>query len=72
MRAEHPKVWLAVTRRGETGETADTEGGNQENTREGAENWTSFVDLVKTAFRDGDLAEEVTWQAVVLIPKEKK
>ena len=29
------------------------------------------MDLVKTAFRDGDLAEEVTWQAVVLIPKGK-
>ena len=27
---------------------------------------------MKTAFRDGDLAEEATWQAVVLIPKGKK
>ena len=34
----------------------DTEGGDQENTREGAENWTRFVDLVQTAFREGDLA----------------
>ena len=30
------------------------------------------MDLVQTAFRDGDLAEEATWQAVVLIPKWKK
>ena len=30
------------------------------------------VDLVQTAFRDGYLAEEETWQAVFLIPKEKK
>ena len=28
--------------------------------------------MVQTAFRDGDLAEEATWQAVVLIPKGKK
>ena len=30
------------------------------------------MELVQTAFRDGDLAEEATWQAVFLIPKEKK
>ena len=29
------------------------------------------MELVQTAFRDGDLAEEATWQAVVLIPKGK-
>ena len=28
--------------------------------------------MVHTAFRDGDLVEEATWQAVVLIPKGKK
>ena len=72
MQAEHLKGWLAVERRGETGETADTEGGDQENTREGAENWARFVDVVQTAFRDGHLAEEATWQVVVLIPKGKK
>ena len=72
MRAEHLKGWLMAARRGETEETADKEGGDQENTREGAENWARFVDLVQTAFRDGDLVEEVTWQALVLIPKGKK
>ena len=30
-----------------------------------------MVDLVQTAFRERDLAEESTWQAVVLIPKGK-
>ena len=30
-----------------------------------------MVELIQTAFRDGDLAEEATWQAVVLIPKGK-
>ena len=28
--------------------------------------------MVQTEFRDGDLAEEATWQALVLIPKGKK
>ena len=32
----------------------------------------SFLELVQTAFRDEDLAEEATWQAVVLTPKGKK
>ena len=30
------------------------------------------MDLVQTAFREGELAEESTWQAVILIPKGKK
>ena len=61
-----------AARRGETGETADTKRGGRENTQEGAENWTRFMDLVQTSFRDGELAEEATWQAVFLIPKGKK
>ena len=71
MQAEHLKGWLAATRRGDKGETADKEGGGQEDTREGAKNWARIVELVQAAFRDGDLAEEATWQAVVLIPKGK-
>ena len=31
-----------------------------------------MAELVQTAFREGELAEESTWQAVVLIPKGKK
>ena len=30
------------------------------------------MELVQTAYRDGDLVEEANWQAVVLIPKWKK
>ena len=29
------------------------------------------MEIIQTAFRDGELAEEATWQAVVLIPKGK-
>ena len=46
MRAEHLKGWLAAARRGEKVETADKEGGGQEDTREGAENWERVVELV--------------------------
>ena len=38
---------------------------------EDEENWAQVVELVQTEFRDGDLAEEATWQAVVLILKGK-
>ena len=31
-----------------------------------------MVELIQTAFRKGELAEETTWQAVVLIPKGEK
>ena len=47
-------------------------GGCQEDTREGAENWARVVELVQTAFRDGVLDKEATWQAVVLISKGNK
>ena len=30
------------------------------------------MDLFQLAFREGNLAEEAMWQAVVLIPKGKK
>ena len=60
-----------VTERRE-GRTAYKEGGGQEDTQEGAENWARVVELVQTAFRDGDLVEEETWQLVVLILKGKK
>ena len=72
IRAEHIKGWLAAARRSGKGETTDTEKGGQEDPREGADNWTRFVDLIQTAFREDELAEEATWQAVVLIPKGKK
>ena len=33
--------------------------------------WGRVVELTQTDFREGDLAEESTWQAVVLIAKGK-
>ena len=33
--------------------------------------WGRVVEIVQIAFREGELAEESTWQAVVLIPKRK-
>ena len=44
----------------------------QKGTESESENWTRVVDRVQSVFREGNLAEEATWQAVVLIPKGKK
>ena len=38
---------------------------------EGEELWGKVVEMTQTAFREGKLAEEATWQTVVLIPKGK-
>ena len=35
-------------------------------------NWERVVELVQTEFREGQLAEEAMWQAVVLITKGEK
>ena len=45
---------------------------SREKTPAGASNWDRVVDLIHTAFREGRLAEESTWQAVALIPKGGK
>ena len=84
MRVEHLKRCLAAARKADKdretagnkeAETA-TEGGRPDTAaaQEGKEleNWTRVVDLVQAAFQEGKLAEEATWQAVVLIPKGKK
>ena len=34
--------------------------------------WENLVELIQTAFWEGELAEEAMWQAVVLIPKGKQ
>ena len=73
MKAEHLKGWLSASKRRKR--EAEEEG---EGTADGEErgptepNWERLVDLVHTAFREGRLAEEATWQAVVLIPKGEK
>ena len=82
MRAEQVKRWLAAARKAEkdrdtTGdeETATaTETGGPEDTaaQEGEGKRTRVMDLVQAAFREENLAEEATWQTVVLIPKGKK
>ena len=74
MRAEDLKGWLAAARRGEKEREAAAKDGGGESRKDDkarVENWARVVELVQTAFRDGDLAEESTWQAVVLIPKGK-
>ena len=39
---------------------------------EGEDLWGQVVDLTQTAVQDGNLAEEATWQTVVLIPKGRE
>ena len=34
--------------------------------------WGKVVEITQTAFREGKLAKESTWQTVVLIPKGKR
>ena len=56
---------------------SDTEGRDiwnedrREDRGEGREQtkWEMVVELIQTAFWEGVIAEEVTWQTVVLIPK---
>ena len=70
MRAEHLKGWLAASKKRKREAAEEGEG-----TTEGKEgvstetNWERLVDLVQTEFREGRLAEEAMWKAVVLIPK---
>ena len=33
--------------------------------------WAKVVELTQTAFREGNMAEEATWQVVVMVPKGK-
>ena len=79
MRAEDLKGWLAAAMQGDKEREAAAKygGGGREHgesrteTTADEENWARVVELVQTVFRDGDLAEEATWQAVVLTPKGK-
>ena len=67
--AEHIKGWLAAARRGgRAEEKGKTKTATDE---EGEDLWGKVVELTQTAFRDSNLAEEATWQTVVLIPKGK-
>ena len=58
MRAEDLKGWIAAARRGEKEREAETKDGGEirKNDSAGAENWSQVVELVQTAFREGELA----------------
>ena len=76
MQAEDLKGWLAAARRDETEiEARIKDGGDREGdmtTQTEAEgHWGRVVEIIQTAFREGELVEESTWQAVVLILKGK-
>ena len=73
MRDEHLKGWLVASKL-KNREAADKGEGNTDDDEGGPTDphWERLVDLIQTAFREGDLAEEATWQAVLLIPKGKK
>ena len=69
IRAENIKGWLASARRGGM---AEEKGRTKTATEEEGEDlWAKVVELTQTAFREGKLAEEATWQAVVMLPKGK-
>ena len=69
MRAEHLKGWLAASKRRKR--EATEEGKETTDGKEGISmdpNWERLVDLVQTEFKEGGLADEATWHAVVLFP----
>ena len=70
MRAEHLKRWLAASNRGKMA----TEKGEEktEEKEEGGDIWGKLVELIQTVFLEGEMAEEATWQTVVLNPKGKR
>ena len=73
IRDEYLKGWLAASKR----KKRDTEENGEEKTDHGEggptkPHWDRLVEIKQTAFREGDLAEEATWQVVVLIRKGEK
>ena len=68
MQDKHLKGRLAASKRGRRAEEKGEEKTEGEE-EEGEPNWENLVELVQTVFQEGELAEEATWQAVVMIPK---
>ena len=68
--AEHLKGWLVAAKRGELAEEKEEE--KTEAEEEDVEPWGKVVEITKTAFWEENLAEEATWQTVVLITKGKR
>ena len=61
-----------MARGGQEGGVAEEKGKEKTAAEEEGEYlWGKVVEMTHTAFRDGTLAEEATWQTVVLIPKGK-
>ena len=54
MRAEHLRQWLIPATRGDTPD---------------ATNWLKVLPIAQAVLRDGTMANDCTWQTVVLIPK---
>ena len=67
MRAEHLQGWLAAAKRGQMAEEKGEEKTGAE--EEGGDLRGKVVEITQTAFREGKLTEEATWQTVVLIQK---
>ena len=67
MQTEHLKGWLAASKRGKRAVDKGEE--KLEEEEEGGEHWENLVDLIHTAFWEGEMAEEATWQAVIMISK---
>ena len=54
MRSEHLHQWMIAATRDDLPD---------------ATNWLKVVSIIQSSFQDGTLAEEFTWQTVVLITK---
>ena len=83
MREEHLKRWLVKKRKSEKNVTTiTTRAGTKENRGTTAvhpakepmeaENWEMVVELVHSAFWEGNLVEEAMWRAMFLIPNEEE
>ena len=70
MHEEHLKGWLTAYNRGKMAAEKGEEKTEEEEV--GGELWGKLVDLIQTAFREGEMTEVATCQTVVLIPKGKK
>ena len=70
MRSEHLKGWLVPSNRGKLAVEKKEE--KTEEGEEGGELWEKLVEMVQTAFQEGEMADEATWQTAVLIQKGRK
>ena len=57
IRAKHLKWWLAASNKGKMAVEKGEEKTEEEEENEGGELWEKLVDLVQTAFREGEMAE---------------